>query len=198
MIMWKLVIGFGSIIFFATMIIMAGYYIKQYLDEKNSDDSKGKDENDGFHPLTNSVLREINDCINFLLSLSKQITQNGSSVNSKIPNIPELNELVQGIITQLEMMINIIEKYPNKTYNMSELTEYIIPLIKKLTDDYCFYHQHNNYDKDGGSSKKVMDKCAEGLKGISEILYKKSNSMLEDHFYDIHSEVAVLLQINQD
>ena len=41
-----------------------------------------------------------------------------------------------------------------------------------------------------------MEKCEEGLKRIEEILHKKADSMLEDGFYDLSAEVAVLSQIH--
>ena len=177
--MWKIVIGFGSVIFFIAMIVIAVYYIKQYLDEKNGA-THNKQESDfrkSLDPLSGDVLEEIGRCISFL-----SFQAMGTS---------SLKELSQEIIIPLEKMMRIIERYPDKSNNMQDLTEYLIPLIMKLADDYCFYYQHSNK---GDNSNKAVETCEEGLKEISRILYIKADSMLEDRFYDIHSEVAVLLQ----
>ncbi|MCL2400214.1 MAG: hypothetical protein FWC91_10810 [Defluviitaleaceae bacterium] len=187
--MLKLLIGFGSILFFIAMIALAIYYTKQYMDEKKNDNDNHKNKT----PKSSSgdVMGEIRQCINFL---------NVSSA-SKTFNIPNFNELIQGIITPLEKMIHIIEKYPNKAENMNELTEYILPLTKRLADDYSFYYRlskDENNSKEGNNSVKAMEKCTDGLYEIKAILNKKVNSMLEDQFYDIHAEVAVLLQLHQE
>ena len=179
--MWKLVVGFGSIIFFIAMIGLAIYYITQYTNEKNEstrkiEKSKSNDtlSND---TLSNDILSEIDNCINFLLMLPNQIN----------------TELMQGIILPLEKIKQIIERYPEKANNTYKMTEYIIPLTKKLADDYSFYHEHSNGEN---NSAKAMEACVEGLKGLSQILYKKADSMLEDQFYDVHAEVSALLQLH--
>ena len=199
--MWKIVIGFGSVIFFIAMIGIAVYFIKQYLDEKKGSSSNEVAQNNQLRnfkkglgplgPLANDILGEIDECINFLLSLSESL--GSGSGNCQAAGISNLKALSQEIISPLEKMMHIIERYPDKSKNMQDMTEYLIPLIKKLADDYCFYYRHS--DK-GNNSNKAMETCEEGLRGISKILYTKADSMLEDQFYDIHAEVAALLQIH--
>jgi len=190
--MWKIVIGFGSVIFFIALIAIAIYYIKQYLDEKNAGthDQQRYDFNKNSGSVSGDILRELDQCINFLLSLLKSLSANAGNVQAPDQGLEALS---QEIIIPLEKMMRIIERYPDKSKNMQDVTEYIIPLIKKLADDYCFYYQHSSQ---GSNSGKVMKTCEEGLKGISRILYLKADSMLEDQFYDIHAEVAALLQLH--
>ena len=169
--MLKLIVGFGSIIFFIAMVGLAIYFITQYTNEKTQKDRKiDKSE-------SNDVLSEIDNCIRFLLTLPNQIN----------------SELLQGIVLPLEKIKRIIERYPEKANNTHKMTEYIIPLTKKLADDYSFYHEHSNGEN---NSAKAMEACEEGLKGLSQILYKKADSMLEDQFFDVHAEVSALLQLH--
>ena len=165
--MWKLAVGFGSIIFFIAMIGLAIYYIKQYKDEKNAKIRYDSNSND--------ILAEIDKCISFLSVLPNQAGP------------------LQEVIVPLEKMKRIIERYPEKANSTYRMTEYIIPLTKKLADDYNFYYEHS---RDGNNSAKTMESCEEGLKGLSEILHKKADSMLEDQFYDVHAEVSALLQLH--
>ena len=169
--MLKLIVGFGSIIFFIAMVGLAIYFITQYTNEKEQKSPKID------KPESNGILSEIDNCISFLLSLPNQVNQ----------------ELLQGIISPLEKMRSIIERYPDKAKNTHKMTDYIIPLTKKLADDYNFYHEHSS---GGNNSAKAMEACEEGLKGLSQILYKKADSMLEDQFYDVHAEVSALLQLH--
>jgi len=167
----KLILGFVSIIFFIVMIGLTIYFIKQYLAEKNGNNIRNLNEPSG------DILTDINNCINFLSVLPTQINA----------------ELLQGVILPLEKIKRIIERYPEKANNSHKMTEYIIPLTKKLADDYSFYHEHSS---GGNNSTKAMEACEEGLKGLSQILYKKADSMLEDQFYDVHAEVSALLQLH--
>jgi len=192
--MWKIVIGFGSIIFFIALIAIAVYYIKQYLNEKNEGghNQQRRDFSKHLGAESGDILGAIDQCIGFLVSLSKSLGSGSDSGHIQAPD-SDLKALSQGIIIPLEKMMRIIERYPDKSKNMQDVNEYIIPLIKKLADDYCFYYQHSSQ---GSNSGKVMKTCEEGLKGISRILYLKADSMLEDQFYDIHAEVAALLQLH--
>ena len=175
--MWKLLVGFGSVIFFVAMIGLAVYFIKQYLDEK-----KEVQQQKASPSLpSGDVLADIRHCIGFLSSLSQTKAISG------------LSELTQEIINPLEKMKSILERYPDKAQNMQDMSEYILPLIKKLADDYCFYHEHSI---SGDNSKKAMEACEEGLKGMSRVLYTKANGMLEDKFYDTRAEVSALLQLH--
>jgi len=167
--MLKLLVGFGTIIFVIALIGLAIYFISQ-------DDKDEKKEHEPIEP-TDDVLKEISQCMRFFLS------------------IPNLGKLSQGIVSPLEKIAHIIERYPDKSQNLQELTGYIIPLAKKLADDYCF---HKSHGKDGKNSARVMETCEEGLKSISHILYKKADSMLEDKFYDIHADVAVFMQMHPE
>ena len=167
--MWKLVVGFGSVIFFIAMIALAIYFIKQYSDEKN------KESRNTTKSTSDDILVEIDSCISFLLGLQ-----------------PVNSELLQGIVLPLEKIKRIIERYPAKANNTHKMTDYIIPLAKKLADDYCFYYEHSK----GSNSTKAMEACEEGLKGLSQILYKTADSMLEDQFYDVHAEVSAMLQLH--
>ena len=181
--MIKLVIGFVSVIFFITMIILAVYYLKQYRDDKKRDITKydpyaGKRNN----LFQGSIAGDIDSCIGFLKSLI--------SMNAEIPN---LDILLNNIIHPLDKIIQIIEKYPEKSDKIQEELDYIIPLIKKLSDEYCFHKQQS---ESSVNSAMAMRTCEKGLAGISEIIYKKADSMLEDRYFDIHSEVSAFLQLH--
>ena len=169
--MLKLLVGFGSIIFFLIMIILIIYYIRQYLKESDEEDNH----DESFDRQSKDVLSEIEMCISFLSSLQ--------------------SSSVREVIAPMEKIIHIIERYPDKSENMQELTEYIIPLTKRLADDYCFHQRHA---KDSANSIKAMETCGQGLREISNILYKKADSMLEEQYYDLRTDVAVLSQVYPD
>ena len=93
----------------------------------------------------------------------------------------------------LNKIAGFIEKHPANIKNISEVADYLMPLLKKLLADYetCAYTHNNN-----SQVNENIATIKEGIVNISQILDKTLSLLFEGMALDLQAETAVLKSFN--
>ena len=186
--MLKIAVILIAIIVFIGLIVVAISWIREYAEEKSKTTSREKEKFKNLDPQSIEIVRVMDSFTEYLDTIQK-----GSSNDHEKSNSGQLFIAVRNSEMAIKRLSDILYKFPHKTSEFFDITTYIIPLSKKLLEDYNFYVRQGSAIAD-----KNKMKCLEGLEVINKMLARKADSMIEDKYIDLHSEVEVLMDLYGD
>ena len=186
--MWKIAVILFAIIIFIALILVAISWIRDYTEEKNKTSSKEKEKFKDLDPQSIEVVQTMDSFTEYLGAIQKGPLNDHDRNNSD-----QLFAVVGDNETVVKRLRDILYKFPHKTSEFFDITTYLIPLTKKLLDDYKFYVRQGSAIAD-----KNKMKCLEGLEVINKMLIRKADSMIEDKYIDLHADVEVLMNLYGD
>lgn len=86
-------------------------------------------------------------------------------------------------------ILNLVEKYPEKSYALNKFSDYYLPTTAKLVDTYYDFELMRTDDK---KIKKSMNQISESIVTISEAFEKIKVELLSDQAMDIKTDIDTI------
>ena len=95
----------------------------------------------------------------------------------------------------LDKIGRFIEAHPKQAGNMHDVVTHLLPLIKKMMDEYDLCSTHGVENTAARENLKIVDKC---LREAGAALDKKLGALFEGRVYDLQAELYVLQSQKED
>lgn len=115
---------------------------------------------------------------------------------SKIIDDREFSILTDRIVDNSKSILQIVEKYPDKSYALNKFSDYYLPTTAKLVETYHEFDMMNTEDK---KIKDSMGEIRKSLVTIAEAFDKIKVDLLSDRAMDIKTDIDTInLLLNQE
>ena len=130
-----------------------------------------------------------------IVKLSNKYLNSISLSISRIENRAFLEKVIE-IKKTIQNIINIIKKYPEKSYALDKFMDYYLPTTVKLIDAYTEYEMMSSKDEDIIKALKEIDLS---ILTINEAFEKIQLELVEGNIMDIKTDIDTLkLLLNQE
>lgn len=108
----------------------------------------------------------------------------------------EIKAYIKRISMNAESILEIIDKYPDKTYALGKFAEYYLPTAVKLSEAYREFELLGSADSKVNTSMKEIKKS---LDNLGDAFEKIKDELLKDRAMDIQTDIDTInLLLNQE
>ncbi|MDU1316212.1 5-bromo-4-chloroindolyl phosphate hydrolysis family protein [Anaerococcus hydrogenalis] len=131
-------------------------------------------------------------------NILKTSRENLNSINlsiSRIKNRDFLEKVIE-IKKTIENIVNIVKRYPEKSYILDKFIDYYLPTTVKLIDAYTEYEIMESNDP---KIKNSLSEIESSIKTINDAFGKIQLELMEDRTMDIKTDIDTMkLLLNQE
>lgn len=134
--------------------------------------------------------------------VAKEIIEKASALNEEIKkNADQIQNQdfvskANSINQTVDNLINLVDKYPEKSYGLNKFMDYFLPTTVKLVESYKEFEQMNLKDE---KFQESMADIEESMDELNQAFKKMQVQMLEDRTMDVKSDIETMkLLLNQE